>query len=93
MKFLFVFIGNLGKFVFITGPPGAGKSTIAGIIAKNHGWVNYEGDGFIFGFNPYVFPNESQVDARSDKPALIGKGMFGRYSCQIEKKSRFHIFD
>ena len=48
------------------------------MIAKNHEWVNYEGDGFIFGFNPYVFPNESQVDARSDKPALIGEGMSAR---------------
>ena len=71
-------IGKLGKFAFITGPPGSGKSTTGGIIAKDHDWVNYEGDGFTFGFNPYVFPNESQVDARSDKPALIGEGMLAR---------------
>ena len=75
--------GKPGKLVFISGPSGAGKSTVAGMIAKKHEWIHYEGDGFLFGFNPYVFPNESQVDARSDKPALIGKGMFGRYSCQI----------
>merc|ERR1712130_961678 len=55
-------------------------STIAGIIAKNHDWVYYEGDGFLLGFNPYVFPNESQVNARAEKPALIGKGMAARYA-------------
>ena len=70
--------GVLGKISFISGPPGAGKSTIAGIIAKKEDWIFYEGDGFLFGFNPYVFPNESQVDARSDKPALIGEGILAR---------------
>jgi len=70
--------GNLGKIALITGPPGSGKSTAAGIIAKKHHWIFYEGDGFLLGFNPYVFPNESQVNARSDKPALIGPGMYDR---------------
>ena len=70
--------GNLGKIALITGPPGSGKSTAAGIIAKKHNWIFYEGDGFLLGFNPYVFPNESQVNARSDKPALIGPGMYAR---------------
>merc|ERR550519_1139765 len=70
--------GQPGKLAIITGPPGSGKSTIAGIIAKKEGWIFYEGDGFLFGFNPYVFPNESQVDARSEKPALVGPGMSTR---------------
>ena len=69
---------NIGKIAFISGPPGSGKSTIAGILAKQHKWVYYEGDGFFLGFNPYVFPNESQVDARAEKPALIGAGMAAR---------------
>jgi len=67
--------GVKGKLAWVSGPPGSGKSTIAGIIAKDEGWIFYEGDGFFLGFNPYVFPNESQVDARSEKPALIGPGM------------------
>jgi len=70
--------GQPGKLAIITGPPGSGKSTAAGLIAKNHDWIFYEGDGFMLGFNPYVFPNESQVDARSEKPALFGPGMAAR---------------
>ena len=70
--------GKPGKLVFITGPPGSGKSTIAGTLAKTKNWVYYEGDGFLFGFNPYVSPDESQVDARSKRPALIGPGMAAR---------------
>ena len=70
--------GKQGKLVIFTGPPGSGKSTTAGAIAKREGWVYYECDGFAFGFNPYVSPDESQVDARSEKPALIGPGMAAR---------------
>ena len=70
--------GKPGKLVVITGTPGAGKSTTAGAIAKTGNWVYYEGDGFIMGFNPYLAPNENQVAARSEKPALIGPGMAQR---------------
>merc|ERR1719431_1987050 len=76
--------GQLGRLVFLSGPPGSGKSTIAGIIAKNEKWVFYEGDGFFLGFNPYVFPNESQVEARSEKPALIGPGMSDRVAALVQ---------
>ena len=70
--------GTPGKLVIFTGPPGSGKSTTAGAIAKREGWVYYECDGFLFGFNPYVSPDESQVDARGENPALIGPGMSAR---------------
>merc|ERR1719266_2221239 len=76
--------GQPGKLAIITGPPGSGKSTAAGIIAKKEDWVFYEGDGFFLGFNPYVFPNESQVDARSDKPALFGPGMSDRVAALVQ---------
>ena len=64
-----------GRLVILTGPPGSGKSTVAGLIADMEPWIFYEGDGFMLGHNPYVFPNESVVDVRSEKPALIGPGM------------------
>ena len=70
--------GKPGKLVIFTGPPGSGKSTTAGAIAKREGWVYYECDGFLFGFNPYVSPDDSQVDARGENPALIGPGMCAR---------------
>ena len=38
--------GNLGKFLWITGPPGSGKSTTAQMLARNAGYVYYEGDCF-----------------------------------------------
>jgi len=64
-----------GRLVFISGPPGSGKSTIASIIAERERSVFYEGDGFLLGFNPYLAPGENQVIARGSKHALIGPGM------------------
>ena len=64
--------------MIFTGPPGSGKSTTAGAIAKRTGWVYYECDGFSFGFNPYLSPDENQADARTENPALIGPGMSER---------------
>lgn len=85
--------GQPGKLAIITGPPGSGKSTAAGIIAKKEDWVFYEGDGFLFGFNPYVFPNESQVDARSEKPALVGPGMSARGAALVGYSSNQHLLE
>jgi len=82
--------GELGNIVFISGPPGSGKSTIAGIIANTDNWIHYEGDGFYLGFNPYVFPNESQVEARSDKPSLIGPGMRKRMMALLKSLKNHH---
>ena len=36
--------GHLGKFLWITGPPGLGKSTVSQLLAREHGFVFYEGD-------------------------------------------------
>ena len=70
--------GNQGKLVIFTGPPGSGKSTTAGAMANMEGWIYYECDGFLCGCNPYILPSESQVEARGEKPALIGPGMNAR---------------
>ena len=37
---------QIGKIVFLSGPPGAGKTTSAFGLAKNHGYVYYEGTVF-----------------------------------------------
>ena len=46
---------NPGKFIWLTGPPGLGKSTSAQLLARKAGYVYYEGDAFFFFKNPYKF--------------------------------------
>ena len=43
-----------GKILFLNGAPGAGKSTAAYELAKNHGYIFYEGDCFMKMINPYI---------------------------------------
>ena len=57
---------NLGNFIWMTGPPGLGKSTTAQLLARKAGYVYYEGDCFMFFKNPYIpvdaiEPSKAQV--------------------------------
>jgi len=45
---------NQGKFLFLTGAPGLGKSTSALLLGQMAGYVYYEGDCILQGNNPYV---------------------------------------
>ena len=45
---------NQGKILFLSGPPGAGKSTTGQYIAKQKGWVYYEADCFSKVVNPFI---------------------------------------
>ena len=40
--------------MWISGPPGAGKSTTAQLLSRNSGFVYYEGDCIMRDANPYV---------------------------------------
>ena len=65
-----------GKFLWITGSPGLGKSTSAQLLGKNHGYVYYEADCFGNFKNPYIpkdvdSPSMAQVNQR----ALKGEGL------------------
>ena len=43
-----------GPIVWISGMSGMGKTTTARLLQEKEGFVNYEGDCFIMGYNPYV---------------------------------------
>lgn len=64
-----------GRLIWITGPPGLGKSTSAQLLSREHGYVYYEGDCFFGLRNPYIpsdveNPSLAQVKQRK----LAGKG-------------------
>ena len=68
-----------GRLVFLSGPPGAGKSSLAAAMALQAAYVYYEGDGFLFGVNPYVPPAAEQPSVATGKQApLVGPGMHAR---------------
>lgn len=45
---------KMGKILWITGVAGMGKTTTAKLLQEKEGFVNYEGDCFLMGLNPYV---------------------------------------
>lgn len=59
-----------GKFIFLSGGPGLGKSTTGHILSKMAGFVYYEADCFMNGSNPYLPPEakDPTVDAIKQKP-------------------------
>jgi len=70
---------NPGKFLWITGPPGLGKSTTAQLLARKAGYVYYEGDCFFFFKNPYVpVDAEEPSKAQAFQKGLRGEGLKNR---------------
>lgn len=45
---------NQGKLIWISGPPGSGKSTTGQLLARKNGFVYYEADCHFNHANPYV---------------------------------------
>jgi len=49
-----------GKLLWITGPPGAGKSTSGQMLSKIADYVYYEADAFMSNANPYIPPDAAE---------------------------------
>ena len=54
---------KLGKIVWFSGPPGAGKSTTAQLMGRKNGYIFYEGDCYNGIANPFV-------DLNVDNPTM-----------------------
>ena len=64
-----------GRLIWISGPPGLGKSTSAQLLSREHGFVYYEGDCFFALRNPYVPADvENPTLAAGRQRKLVGEG-------------------
>ena len=64
-----------GRLVWLTGPPGLGKSTSAQLLSREHGYVYYEGDCFFGLKNPYIPSDvEGASMAQMKQRKLVGEG-------------------
>ena len=68
-ELILIFASNLS----FTGPPGAGKSTSAQLLARSEGYVYYEADCFGMFVNPFVDPNveEPTLAMGSQRPLKV----------------------
>ena len=55
---------KVGKLLWFSGPPGAGKSTTAQLMGRYHKYVYYEADCFGSFMNPFV-------DLHADDPTMM----------------------
>jgi len=70
-----------GRLIWITGPPGLGKSTSAQLLSREHGFVYYEGDCFFGLRNPYIPADvENPSLAQATQRKFVGEGVKERRS-------------
>ena len=68
-----------GRLIWITGPPGLGKSTSAQLMSREHGYVYYEADCFFNLKNPYIpLDVENPSLAQTKQRKLVGEGVAER---------------
>ena len=62
---------NQGKLVWLSGPPGAGKSTTGALMGKDAGYVYFEADCTMNGQNPFVPLDAENPTAAAFKQKLL----------------------
>ena len=62
---------NQGKLVWLSGPPGAGKSTTGALMGKDAGYVYFEADCTMNGQNPFVPLDSENPTAAAFKQKLL----------------------
>ena len=77
---------NQRKLVWLSGPPGVGKSTTAQLLSKHAGFVYYEADCTASFLNPFIPPNEENPTAASfkQKPMKVIMQSEMKFSCYIK---------
>jgi len=68
--------GRQGALIWLTGPPGLGKSTTAQLLSRLHGWRYYEADCFFSLRNPYIPPHvDNPSMAQVSQSKFVGEGV------------------
>ena len=77
---------NLGKVVWLSGPPGAGKSTTAQLMGRDAGYVYYEADCAMAFLNPFVPTNVDNptLAAFQQMPLKVLNSQRSQILCQIK---------
>jgi len=70
---------NQRKLVWLSGPPGVGKSTTAQLLSKNAGFVYYEADCTMSFLNPFISPKKKNPTEASFKQKPL-KGVSRDYA-------------
>ena len=68
--------GKPGKIYWLSGPPGAGKSTTSQLLAKKNGYIYYEADAIGQLKNPFIpvdvdDPAMAQMNQKSLKVSIL----------------------
>ena len=73
------FFHNLGKVVWLSGPPGAGKSTTAQLMGRDAGYIYYEADCIGNYLNPFVPTDVDNPTIAAFKQKALKVGRFESY--------------
>ena len=79
--------GKPGKLLWFSGPPGAGKSITAQLLARNNGYVYYEADCMSIFVNPFVDVNtpEPSMAQINQKPLHLHQNFAVKYQCRAHQ--------